>query len=100
MKVLFSHLPPFFPAHGGSQTVIEALMRELANLGVKVEPVRWRDENQTGDIIHYIGRPDRLGINPAHERKFKVVMTDLPDQTASRSTLRLFLQRGLFGSSA
>ena len=68
-------------------------MRELANLGVQVEPVRWWDENQTGDIIHYIGRPDSLSINLAHEKKFKVVMTDLLDQTASRSTLRLFLQR-------
>jgi glycosyltransferase involved in cell wall biosynthesis len=93
MKVLFSHSLPFFLAHGGSQTLIEALMRELAGLGVQVEPVRWWDENQTGDIIHYIGRPDRLSINLAHEKKFKVVMTDLLDQTASRGTLRLFLQR-------
>ena len=93
MKVLFSHSLPFFLAHGGSQTLIEALMRELANLGVKVEPVRWWDENQTGDIIHYVGRPNSHNIRLAHEKKFKVVMTDLLDQTASRSRSRLFLQR-------
>ncbi len=93
MKVLFSHSLPFFLAHGGSQTLIEALMRELANLGVQVEPVRWWDENQTGDIIHHVGRPATGGIRLAHEKKFKVVMTDLLDQTASRRRSRLFLQR-------
>lgn len=93
MKVLFSHTLPFFLAHGGAQTLIEALMRELANLGVTVEPVRWWDENQTGDIIHYVCRPNESSIRFAHEKKFKVVMTDLLDQTASRSRPRLFLQR-------
>jgi glycosyltransferase involved in cell wall biosynthesis len=93
MKVLFSHSLPFFLAHGGSQTLIEALMRELANLGVAVEPVRWWDENQTGDIIHYVGRPSISNVRLAQEKKFKVVMTDLLDQTASRSRSRLFLQR-------
>jgi len=57
MKILFSHSQPFFLAHGGAQTLLEALMRELAGLGVDVEPERWWDENQTGDIIHYMNRP-------------------------------------------
>ncbi len=93
MKVLFSFGLPFFLAHGGSQTLIEALMRELAALGVEVEPVRWWDQNQTGDILHFIGRPSTLVIRLAHQKGFKVVMTDLLDQTASRSNSRLFLQR-------
>jgi glycosyltransferase involved in cell wall biosynthesis len=93
MKVLFSHTLPFFLAHGGAQTLIEALMRELANLGVTVEPVRWWDGNQTGDIIHYVCRTNVSSIRFAHEKKFKVIMTDLLDQTASRSRSRLFLQR-------
>src|SRR2546425_1223221 len=93
MKVLFSHTLPFFLAHGGAQTLIEALMRELANLGVTVEPVRWWDEKQTGDIIHYVCRPNISSIRFAHEKNFKVIMTDLLDQTASRSRARLFLQR-------
>jgi glycosyltransferase involved in cell wall biosynthesis len=95
MKVLFSHPLPFFLAHGGAQTLIEALMRELSNLGVTVEPVRWWDEKQTGDIIHYVCRTNSSSIRFAHEKKFKVVMTDLLDQTASRSRSRLFLQRAI-----
>lgn len=93
MKVLFSFALPFFLAHGGSQTLIEAVMRELAQLGVEVEPVRWWDENQSGDILHYIGRPTTLSVRLAHQKGFKVVMTDLLDQPASRSRPRQFLQR-------
>ena len=93
MKVLFSCSVPFFLAHGGSQTLVEALMRELRHLGVEVEPVRWWDENQTGDIIHYIGRPATLNLRLGHQKGFKIMMTDLLDQTASRSAFRLFLQR-------
>jgi glycosyltransferase involved in cell wall biosynthesis len=93
MKVLFSCPVPFFLAHGGSQTLIESVMRELAGLGIDVEPARWWDENQTGDILHYIGRPATLNVRLAHKKGFKVVMTDLLDQTASRTAPRLFLQR-------
>ncbi len=93
MKVLFSFSLPFFLAHGGSQTMIEALMRELAALGVEVEPVRWWDENQSGDILHYVGRPSTLNVRLGHQKGFKIVMTDLLDQPASRSRPRQFLQR-------
>lgn len=93
MKVLFSCPLPFFLAHGGSQTLVEALMRELRRLGVEVEPARWWDENQTGDIIHYINRPSTLNVRLGHQKGFKIMMTDLLDQTASRSAFRLFLQR-------
>ena len=93
MKVLFSCSLPFFLAHGGSQTLTEALMRELSALGIEVEPARWWDENQTGDIIHYINRPATLNVRLGHQKGFKIMMTDLLDQTASRSALRLFLQR-------
>src|SRR2546430_777095 len=33
MKVLFYYANPFFLAHGGTQTLIESLMREIAALG-------------------------------------------------------------------
>ena len=68
-------------------------MRELAVLGVEVEPVRWWDEDQSGDIIHYVGRPSILNVRLGHQKGFKIVMTDLLDQPASRSRSRQFLQR-------
>src|ERR1700677_1685946 len=93
MKVIFSCDMPFFLAHGGSQTLIEALLRELKALGVEAEPERWWDEHQACDIIHTVGRPKLFNVLLARQKKIKWVMTDLLDQTASRGWSRLFLQR-------
>ncbi len=95
MKVLFFNSPPFFLAHGGMQTTTEALMRELAGLGVEVEPERWWDEKQKGDIIHHLGRPPIATVRTAHQKGYKVVMTEMLGQTASRGWKQLFLQRAL-----
>ena len=57
MKVIFSCNFPFALAHGGVQTQLEAIMRELPALGVTVEPERWWDAQQTGDVLQYFGRP-------------------------------------------
>jgi hypothetical protein len=84
MKILFFCNPPFFLTHGGMQTLAEALMRELAGLGVEVEPERWWDENQRGDIMHYFLRPPIANVRAAHAKGFKVVMTENLGQTASR----------------
>lgn len=94
MKILFSHDIPFHLAHGGSQTHIESLMRELAALGEEVEPERWWDERQTGDVIHYIGRrAPAVNVRLAHQKGYKVVMTEFMDMTASRPRHQLWLQR-------
>jgi hypothetical protein len=93
MKVLFSCSVPFFLAHGGSQILVEAVMRELGGLGVEVEPARWWDENQKGDVIHYFNRPPPTNVDLARQKGFKVVMTELLDQTASRGRAQLLAQR-------
>lgn len=95
MKVLFFNNPPFFLAHGGMQTLTEALMRELAALGVEVEPERWWDAGQKGDLIHYFLRPSVVDVRLAHDKGFKVVMTENLDFTASRSRSQLLGQRCL-----
>ena len=93
MKVLFSISLPFFLAHGGTQTLVESLMRELSNLGVEVEPERWWDENQKGDVLHYMNRPPFVNVQLARQKGFKVVMTESLDQTASRARAELLAQR-------
>lgn len=93
MKVIFSNTVPFFLAHGGTQTLLESLMRELQCLGVDVEPERWWDEKQTGDILHYMNRPNIENVRLAKQKKFKVLMTENLDLTASRSASKLFTQK-------
>lgn len=95
MKVLFFNSPPYFLAHGGMQTLVEAIMREVAALGVEVEPERWWDDKQTGDIIHYFVRPSVINVRAAHAKGMKVILTDNLDQTASRSRMQLFSQQSL-----
>jgi glycosyltransferase involved in cell wall biosynthesis len=92
VKILFSQSLPFFLAHGGTQTFVESLMRELPSLGVEVEPERWWDETQKGDIIHFVGRPSLAHIRLAKQKGFKVVLTEFLDQPASRNKLTLFVQ--------
>lgn len=95
MKIIFSHSMPFFLGHGGIQTLTEALMREVALLGVEVEPERWWDERQQGDILHYIGRPFITNVRVARQKGFKVVVTENMGQTAGRGFSRLLMQRCL-----
>src|SRR4051794_16248268 len=95
MKVIFSFDFPFFLSHGGCTTLIEELHRALCEIGVEVEFERWWDEKQTGDIIHVFCRPSILNVRQAHAKGIKYVMTDLLDQVASRSRLKLFLQRSV-----
>jgi glycosyltransferase involved in cell wall biosynthesis len=78
------------------QTQLEAIMRELAALGVEVEPERWWDERQTGDVLQYFGRPPSVQhVRLAQQKGRRVVMFENLDQTASRSRLALFGQRCL-----
>ena len=96
MKVITSCNLPFALAHGGVQNLIEAVTRELLALGVEVEPERWWDERQTGDVLHYFGRPPLVQhVRFALQKGRRVVMFESLDQTASRSRLALFGQRAL-----
>jgi glycosyltransferase involved in cell wall biosynthesis len=87
MKVIVSHNIPFYLAHGGLQTLIQALMKELTLLGVDVQPERWWDPDQTGDILHYFGRPMNVGL--AKQKGLKTVMTETFDLVASESNISI-----------
>jgi glycosyltransferase involved in cell wall biosynthesis len=92
MKVMFSHNLPFSLAHGGMQTLIESLMRELALLGIEVEPERWWDPNQTCDIMHFVQRPCQGNVGLARQKGRKTIMTEIFDTVASENQYRLFVR--------
>src|SRR5260370_35907584 len=92
MKAIFYHGQPFFLTHGGAQTLTESLMREIAALGVQVEPARWWDDRQRGDILHFMNRPSSALVEGARRNGFKSVLTENMDQTSSRPALALWLR--------
>jgi len=99
MKVLFNCLTPFALAHGGAQIQIERTMSALSEIGVETEPLRWWDDSQTGDILHYFGIPpiDHLGF--AKAKGIPLIATNLFTVACNRTDLRLKLQ-GIFVQTA
>lgn len=80
-------------AHGGQAIQIHRTMAALQEIGVEVEPLRWWDENQTGDIIHYFGRMPADQIRFAHQRNFKVVLAEFLTAAGSQTTFQLQFRR-------
>jgi glycosyltransferase involved in cell wall biosynthesis len=87
MKILFDQPLPYFLAHGGVQIQLEQTKTSLEKIGLETDYARWWDERQSGDIIHYIGRPASTYVQYAQEKGMKVVMADLLTGTGSRSGL-------------
>lgn len=84
MKILTDHPLPYFLAHGGLEIQIDRTMEALRSEGLDVEPVRWWDRCQTGDIIHFFGRPSAAYIEFAHAKGIKVVLAELHTGLGSR----------------
>lgn len=95
MKVLFDHSNPFLLAHGGFQIQIEQTKKALEQVGIEVDWLRWSDSTQTGDIIHYFGRPSGAYIDFAHQKGIKVVMSELLTGLGSRTSFQRGLQKTL-----
>jgi len=93
MKVLFNCNLPVALAHGGQQIQIERTQAALQSIGLQVEPLRWWDDQQSGDVIHYFGRMPSVQIELAHQKGIKVVMAELLTAQGSRSRSQLRLQK-------
>jgi glycosyltransferase involved in cell wall biosynthesis len=70
-------------------------MAFLRSVGVEVEPVRWWDDKQSGQVIHYFGRMPSIQIELAHQKGIKVVMGELLTATGSRTSTQLLLQKSI-----
>jgi len=79
-------------AHGGLQTQIERTAESLRGLGLDVEWLRWWDDQQRGDLIHYFGRANPSHIEFAHAKGMRYVMQELLTSQGSRSVTHLCLQ--------
>lgn len=95
MRVLFDHSTPFSLAHGGLQIQIEQTATALRAVGVAVEFMRWWDDRQDGDIIHYFGRPTEAYMGLARQKGRKTVIADLNTELGSRRRLTRLAQKAL-----
>lgn len=93
MKVLFDHPHPFLLAHGGFQRQIEQTRLALEGMGVEVEFLRWWDDAQRSDIIHFFGRPSHAYLEFAGQKGIVVVVGDLLTGLGSRGTRARTAQR-------
>ncbi len=91
VKVLVNCTLPFALAHGGQAIQIQRTLSALNEIGVDAEPLRWWDENQKGDVIHYFGRMPVEQIHFAHQKNMKVVMAELLTAQGSQN----FAQRAV-----
>lgn len=92
MKVLFDHHESFALTHGGFQTQIEQTKAALEQAGVQVGFLRWWDEAQKGDLIHFFGAAPAGYLHQARMKNIPVVMTNLFTATCNRSDRRLKMQ--------
>lgn len=88
MKILVNCTLPFALAHGGQAIQIERTLAALAEIGVAVEPLRWWDPHQTGDLIHYVGIMPVDQIQFARQKKIKVVIANLLTAQGSQTPLQ------------
>lgn len=93
MKILLHCHVPFSFAHGGAQIQIEQTKNALERIGVEVEFLRWWDETQAGDVLHFFGRIPPHLLRLAHEKGKKVVFSDLLGGLGRRPVRKLRLQR-------
>jgi glycosyltransferase involved in cell wall biosynthesis len=93
MKIIVHCNLPFSLAHGGQQIQIERTLAALRENGLEAEPLRWWDDRQTGDIIHYFGRMPAGHIRLARQKGIRVVMAELLTGPGSRSPGQLRTQK-------
>jgi len=92
MRVLFDHPSPFRLAHGGFQIQIEQTRAALKELGVEVDWLRWWDDGQSGDVIHFFGRPSHWYVGAAQQKGMKVVSSELLTGLGSRGAFARGIQ--------
>jgi glycosyltransferase involved in cell wall biosynthesis len=94
VKILVNCTFPFALAHGGMAIQIQQTMAALSGIGLTVEPMRWWDETQTGDLIHYFGHMPADHILFAQQKGIAIIMANLFTVTCNRQDSEL-RRRGL-----
>lgn len=90
---------PFLLGHGGHQIQIQETRKALESIGLSVDFLRWWDDSQAGDIIHFFGRPSETYVNLAHQKNLRVVIADLHSGLGARHPVLRQLQKTMITAS-
>jgi glycosyltransferase involved in cell wall biosynthesis len=101
MKILTYSALPFGLAHGGVSNIADQTTKVLVELGFDVEPMRWWDKEQKGDILFSFCRPSNDMVDFAKKKGMKVVVEQVLTGLVSRplwkrrlqKLIKLFLER-------
>jgi len=77
MKVLFDHHSPFILAHGGFQIQIEQTLYALQKIGVDADWLRFWDDTQKPDVIHFFGKIHVGYLKFAKAKGIRTVINEL-----------------------
>jgi glycosyltransferase involved in cell wall biosynthesis len=93
MKIILENRTPFMLAPGGAQVQIEQTKAALEKLGATVEPLRWWDATQSGDVLHHFARIPTHLQRLAQQKGMKVVMSAFMSGLGARPAWIRFLQQ-------
>jgi glycosyltransferase involved in cell wall biosynthesis len=99
MKIAFDHHSPFLLAHGGFQIQIEQTFKALQEEGVEVEWLRWWDDSQKPDLIHFFGTVYAGYLRYASEKGIKTVINELHTGLGSHPIWKHRVQSAVIGFS-
>lgn len=98
MKILLNHDLPFSLAHGGVTNIVRRTSAVLEEVGFEVEPLRWWDETQQGDVLFQFCRTSNTLLDYAKAKGMKVVVEQVLTGLVSRAPWKRRLQKHLFAA--
>jgi glycosyltransferase involved in cell wall biosynthesis len=93
MKILTYSALPFNLAHGGVTNIFQRTSNVLSELGFEVEPIRWWDKDQTGDLLFCFCRPSNDIVDYAKRKGMKVVVEQVLTGLVSRPLWKRRVQK-------
>lgn len=98
MKILLNYDLPFSFAHGGVTNIIRRTSAVLEEVGFEVEPLRWWDETQKGDVLFQFCRTSNSLIDYAKAKGMSVVIEQVLTGLVSRAPWKRRMQKHLFSA--
>jgi glycosyltransferase involved in cell wall biosynthesis len=98
MKIVIDHHSPFILAHGGFQIQIEQTYKALLGMDAQVEMMRWWDDKQAPNLIHFFGKANTGYLQKAKSKGIATVVSELHTGLGSHSRTKKYIQSKVIGA--